>query len=213
MADVEQTRRQTRRQTLILYLFLCPLCLHILTKKDQIYIPAKGSQHLLYTRLMDTGRVTMPLSKHGYTKAFDHFLGLAHLTVILLLTVDVETNPGPSPMGISSLNNLHLAPQPLPSPTTSTSHNTTAASLDSTAANLAVTAATPTASPGSTTASCALSAAAISANLASTVAGWASAAAILDPIAAIWTVVPSGPSSLTANSSVAGCPLHHVAPG
>lgn len=82
----------------ILFLLSCPLRLYILTKNDQIYSPAKSSQDLLYSRLVDSGCVTMPSSKqHRSTKAFGSFLGLAHLTVILLLAVDVETNPSPVP--------------------------------------------------------------------------------------------------------------------
>ena len=79
----------------ISFLVLYPLRSHILAKNNPTCNPAKGSQHVLYSRLTDSGRATMPTGKHGTAKAYGRLLGLTHLTIILLLAGDVETNPGP----------------------------------------------------------------------------------------------------------------------
>lgn len=95
----------------ILYLLLCMVRPWFMTKNcEQVYRTAKGSQHLLFLSLMDKGR-TGPQTHHEQTNTPRPLLGLFHLTVILLLAGDIETNPGPLPMDTHSLDTTNLAAQ------------------------------------------------------------------------------------------------------
>lgn len=120
MADARQTRRQAGPAVLlkmtknvisgsiplpqvslltcvvILYLFFYLLRPHIISNSlNHIYLPAKRSQHLLFSRLFNLSRARTPSKKYKDLHFCSHLPGLAHLSAILLLAGDVEINPGP----------------------------------------------------------------------------------------------------------------------
>uniref|UniRef100_A0A3B3CCL8 Reverse transcriptase domain-containing protein n=1 Tax=Oryzias melastigma TaxID=30732 RepID=A0A3B3CCL8_ORYME len=101
-------RPQILSLTILLTIFVSIyllLVLRSLQKQDkniqQVCLPSRMSQHLLYTRVLDEGHARPPPGKNGHlTKPIS---GYIHLLMILILAGDVEINPGPF-----SLNTNHM---------------------------------------------------------------------------------------------------------
>ena len=79
------------------YLLLCLTFTQQIDKNSEqvLLYPAKKSQHLLYTKLLDNGRARLPSGKDEQSDQLKPFLGIAHVLMILLLAGDIEMNPGP----------------------------------------------------------------------------------------------------------------------
>uniref|UniRef100_A0A3P9HXW9 Uncharacterized protein n=1 Tax=Oryzias latipes TaxID=8090 RepID=A0A3P9HXW9_ORYLA len=89
-----------------LYLLLSSTCLR---KRDKVtQYPAKCSQHLLFSRVLDYGHAKPP-GKPEQSVSSRPFLSVFNLVLILLLAGDVELNPGPQSLNTNFLN----ASQPL----------------------------------------------------------------------------------------------------